>query len=186
MDTDSSKAREDKNLMNTPENWETFATIRAESERAAWWLETFGGDRCPVKSILPHWVSVPGHLNALVYEIDIRALTSEMRERLVQSIAKRFGQDPAFIEASLDDVGCPVLADDVVVSTTNVGLFLPDFEMVAAGDGYTPDPYDFDEEQDERDEEFYNQEIICETCGGVTGPEYSTCFCDDPEMEESE
>jgi hypothetical protein len=112
--------------MNTPENWETFATIRADSERAAWWLEVFGGDRCPVKSILSHRANLPGHPNALVYEMDLAALTPEMRERLVKSIAKRFGQNPAFVEFDLDNVGCPVLADDVVVSTTNVGLLLPD------------------------------------------------------------
>lgn len=49
----------------------------------------------------------------------------------------------------------------------------------AIADGYIPDPWDFDEEADERDEAWHNRETICETCGGVTGPEYSTCACDD-------
>jgi hypothetical protein len=126
--------------MNTPENWETFATIRAEpsptdgasptagtqatqaSERAAWWHEVFGGDRAPIKSIFPYRANLPGKPGALVYEMDLKALTPEMRERLVHSIARRFGQNPAFVEFDLDNVGCPILADDVVVSTTNIGL----------------------------------------------------------------
>jgi hypothetical protein len=189
--------------MNTPDNWETFATIRpdaasslsvsetatpgvqAETQaRAAWWLEVFGGDRCPVKSILPHRANLPGHPNALVYEMDLAALTPEMRERLVDSIASRFSLTPDLVEFHLDDEGVPILADDVVVSTTNVGLLLPDIETITMGDGYIPDLYDFDEEQAERDEEFFNREIICETCGGVKGPEYSTCFCDDEDDDD--
>jgi hypothetical protein len=179
-------------IMNTPENWETFATIRASSERAPWWHEVFGGDRAPIKSIFPYRANLSeapngptasaGKPGALVYEMDLQALTPEMRERLVQFIAKRFGQNPAFVEFDLDNEGCPILADDVVVSTTNVGLLLPDAEIITMGDGYTPDPYDYDEEQAARDEEWHNREIICETCGGVLGPEYSTCFCDDEDQ----
>lgn len=113
--------------MNTPENWKTFATIRVDSERAAAWREVFGGDRVPVKSILPGRANLPGKMNALVYEMDIAALTPDQRSRLVASIASRFEQDPAFVEANLDREGCPVLADDVTVSATNVGLLMPDF-----------------------------------------------------------
>lgn len=121
------------NQINTPD-WRTFATIKPEAERAAWWLETFGGYRCPVKSIIAHRANLPGHPDALVYEMDIAALAPEMRERLVASIAKRFGQDPAFVEASLDDIGCPILAEDVVVTTTNVGpLLIDDFPERESG-----------------------------------------------------
>lgn len=142
------------NQMNTPETWKTFATIRPQAERAAWWLEVFGGDRCPIKSILPHRASLPGHPNALVYELDLAALTPEMRERLVASIAKRFNLSPAFVEFDLDNEGVPVLADDVVVSTTNVGLLLPDapgdawaWSPVAGGDLWTDEDEggDFDD-----------------------------------------
>jgi hypothetical protein len=76
--------------MNIPENWETFATIRADSDRAESWREVFGGDRCPVKSILPARANLPGKPDALIYEMDLAALTPKMRERLIQSIAKRF------------------------------------------------------------------------------------------------
>lgn len=44
-----------------------------------------------------------------------------------------------------------------------------------------PDPYDFDDEAAERDEERYNQTRTCETCGGEIAPDYSTCTCDDDE-----
>lgn len=135
--------------MNTPENWETFATIHPESERAASWREVFGGDRAPIKSILPHRAGLPGKPDALVYEMDLGALTPEMRERLVKSIAKRFDIDPAFVEFDLDRLGCPVLADDVVVSTTNVGLLLPDYLGDLDDDRL---PFDEESEEDEWDE----------------------------------
>lgn len=91
--------------MNTPEHWETFATIKPDSERAGWWREVFGGERAPIKSILSHRANLPGKPDAL-------------------SIAKRFGLDPALVEFDLDSVGCPVLADDVTASTTNIAAFL--------------------------------------------------------------
>ena len=136
--------------MNTPENWETFATIRADNDRAAAWREVFGGDRLPVKSILPGRANLPGKPDALIYEMDIRALTPEIRERLITSIATRFGQDLAFVEANLDREGCPVLADDVVVSTTNVGLLMPDFSLSDPED----DPDEAREYAEEDDEDW--------------------------------
>lgn len=110
--------------MNTPENWETVATINPKSERAAWWHDVFGGDRAPIKSILPHRANVPGKKDVLVYEMDIRALAPEIRARLVESLARRFGVNPAFVEADLDNEGCPILAEDVTASTTNIGPYL--------------------------------------------------------------
>lgn len=119
-----SKIMRKESRMNTQERWETVATIKPEAERAAWWQEVFGGDRAPIKSILTHRANLPGKPNALIYELDLRALTPEMRERLVASIAKRFGLNPAFVESGLDNEGVPVLADDVTASTTNIGLLL--------------------------------------------------------------
>lgn len=130
------------------DTWHTFATIRPESERAAWWLEVFGGDRCPVKSILPQRGNLPGKPDALFYEMDIAALTPEQRGRLVQSLAKRFGYILTLVEFSLDNYGCPVLADDVVVSTTNVGLLLPDAPTSDAWDWIAVSPDGDDWEDD--------------------------------------
>lgn len=41
-----------------------------------------------------------------------------------------------------------------------------------------------EEKQAEQDEELYNREYYCQGCGGVLGPEYSTCICDDPGEED--
>jgi hypothetical protein len=111
-------------FMNTTDRWETFAVIQEKSDRYPWWLEVFEGDKAPIKSILSHRVNVPGKSDVLAYELDIAALTPEMRERLVNSIAKRFGQNPAFVEFDLDNVGCPILADGVTACDLNPAKFL--------------------------------------------------------------
>jgi len=95
------------------------ATIRQNSERAADWIEVFGGRTVPLVSFVPEWASAPGIAAALFYQIDIAALTQSQRARLVAHLAARFHIPEAEVDATLDEVGCPVLAEDVMVTVRN-------------------------------------------------------------------
>lgn len=112
--------------MNTINDWKTVATIH-NPERLESTRRIFGGDKVPILSIVPTKMDLPGHPNALAYMMDLKAITSEQRQRLVESIAARFSLDASFIDGNLDIIGVPVLADDVVVTSTDQGLVLSAF-----------------------------------------------------------
>lgn len=104
--------------MNTPDNWQTTARIH-NPERLTLWQATFGSDTVPIKSIIPRRANLPGKPDALIYEMDLAAITSEQRTRLVEALAQKFNLPAAEIEANLDEQGCPILADDCVAGTSN-------------------------------------------------------------------
>lgn len=130
--------------MNTINDWKTIATIH-NSERLEWNRRIFGGDTCPVVSIVPFRVSVPGHPDTLAYNLDLKALTSEQRQRLVESIAERFNLAPAYVAENLDSQGVPILAADVVVSSSDQGMM---FSMM--------DDLDLDDDWDREMEHYHS------------------------------
>lgn len=95
------------------------ATINEGSERAAAWTAVFGGRVVPLVSPFPHEASAPGIAAAWFYQIDVTAITPGQRARLVAHIASRFDIPEAEVDAALDTVGCPVLAEDVTVVVAN-------------------------------------------------------------------
>lgn len=109
--------------MNTPDQWRTTATI-SNPERLAFWREVFGGNTVPIKSILPRWTSLPGYPVVLIYLLDLKAITLEQRLKLIAGIASKFDLPIEQVAAEMDEHGCPILADDVTVSTTDRALFM--------------------------------------------------------------
>jgi hypothetical protein len=110
-------------MPNTPDNWKTTARV-TNPERAETWQRIFGTDRIPLVSFVPQRGDLPGIPDALFYMLDLKVITAEQRARLVEVTAERFKLDPAFVEANLDVIGVPVLADDVHVCSTDQGLFM--------------------------------------------------------------
>jgi len=95
------------------------ARIDGDDERAAAWRAVFGDDTIPLRSPVPHMASLPGRGEELVYLLDIEALTADQRGRLVQHIASRFNYPAEEVDATLDDHGCPILAEHVTVTIAN-------------------------------------------------------------------
>lgn len=92
------------------------ARIKDDSPRRADWLKVFGTNIVELKSPVLREASLPGIPYALIYELDIKALSAEQRRRLVEHISERFNENPALVDDLLDQTGCPILADDVVVT----------------------------------------------------------------------
>lgn len=99
------------------------ATIHNKDRRKNW-LTIYDTDTVPIKSPIPTRTNLPGHPNTLIYELDLDAITANQRQRLVAHTAKRFGYDPAYVEAELDKEGMPILTSDVTVTTRKLELFL--------------------------------------------------------------
>jgi hypothetical protein len=95
----------------------TMAHLSPRSPRYADWLRIFGTDRVQLESPVPHRASVPGRSNVTVYKLDVKALNSQQRERLVEHLCTKFSRTRAEVEADLDGPhGCPVLDEDLIVS----------------------------------------------------------------------
>lgn len=95
------------------------ATLREDSERAAEWREVFGSLEVSLRSPLPVVGSAPGIAVAQFYEIDLPSLTDAQRSRLIAHIARKFRIDEQEVSATLDEVGCPILSEDVTITVFN-------------------------------------------------------------------
>lgn len=95
------------------------ATIRQESERARDWQAVFGSREIPLRSPFPHEATAPGIACAWFYDIDLSLLTAGQRARLITHITTRFRIDEREVAADLDIIGCPILAEDVIVTVSN-------------------------------------------------------------------
>lgn len=122
------------------------ATIRADSERAEVWRKIMGSETVYIKSFIPSAVSLPGVGETTAYQLDIALLTTEQRRRLVVHLAERFGYSPSNVERDLDTIGCPILADDIVVTVRNPQRWI-DMAADDCGDGTG----DFDQDWDDDD-----------------------------------
>lgn len=117
-------------MPNTKDQWLTTATVYDE-ERAALWARVFPQPNretpaVPIVSIIPILVEVPGsYVRAehdtpqRAYQLDLRAITTRQRMRLVEELADRFELEPADVDRDLDKVGVPILATDVVVHSSD-------------------------------------------------------------------
>lgn len=92
------------------------ATIREGSAREQDWLDVFGANEVTLKSPLPHLASAPGVPKALFFDLDLAALTDEQRGRLIAHLAQRFQVPEQEVAQDLDQEGCPILDEDVVVT----------------------------------------------------------------------
>lgn len=126
-------------MPNTPDDWKTTARC-VNPGRAEIWRRIYGTDVIPLKSFVPQRGSLPGKPDALFYEVDTRVITPEQRARLVDYLSEAFNQERSFVENNLDLIGVPVLADDVMVSSTDSGLF---YSLVL--DDFAPELEDVEE-----------------------------------------
>lgn len=127
------------------------AIIRGDSERAATWRAVLGTETVKIKSPLPVAVSLPGDIKTTAYQVDICLLTAEQRQRLVAHLAARFGYTVHDVDRDLDDIGCPILADDVVVTVHNPQRWF-DVAGDDYGDGTGDGDLDYDEDDDWEDD----------------------------------
>jgi len=143
-------------MSNDPDDWKTTGQV-TNPERAEVWRRIFDTDSIPLVSFVPQRGDLPGKPDALFYMLDLKVITTEQRARLVEVTAERFKLDPAFVEANLDKIGVPVLADDVHVLSTDRGLFMSlvlddilddvaDLGLLEEEEG--PDWWDWEEDED--------------------------------------
>jgi len=95
------------------------ATIRKESTRAQAWINILGTDTAPITSPIPTLASAPGVPEGLFYMLDLTQLTQEQRIKLIRYLAQRFDVVESEVAETLDEVGCPILDEDVVVTVHN-------------------------------------------------------------------
>ena len=105
-------------MTNTQDNWQTVARVR-NPERLEWWQAVFGGDTCPIVSIVPQVGNFPRVGEQRFYSLDLKAISAEQKQRLVKSIADKFGLTVEEVAVDIDRVGVPILATDVVVSSSD-------------------------------------------------------------------
>jgi hypothetical protein len=98
---------------------EDFRVRVTNPERAAEWREVLGADIVCVRSPVPRRANLPGHLDALIYLLDLDLLTEEQRVKLVAHLSAKFGIPERRVAAELDTHGLPVLAQDCSVSVHN-------------------------------------------------------------------
>lgn len=103
-------------MTNTVNDWKTIAIIH-NPDRKQFWKEVFGADIAPVKSFAMIRANLPGHPRALIYELDLKALSPEIRARLVNHLCVHWNMMPAEVEAELEKTGMPILAEDVTIQT---------------------------------------------------------------------
>ena len=124
---------------NTKDNWLTTAVIHDEPRRSLWSV-VFPGARVPIKSMLTQKVNVPGHLNADAYMLDLDVITDDQREGLITVISARFQIPIDEVRSELRQ-GVPILAEGVMVGTSDQGMF---FSMI-----------DFNPSDDVNDEDIF-------------------------------
>lgn len=95
------------------------ATIVKKGERADEWQEILGSTTINIKSPLPSYANLPGKPKELIYELDLALLTAGQRYRLVTHLSTKFNMWADEVEAHLDRVGCPILAEDVTITVHN-------------------------------------------------------------------
>lgn len=110
--------------MNTKDDWQTVARVH-EPERLAFCRAVFGRDEMPVVSFIPQMATLPGYDEPqMVYELDLKAMTDEQRQRLIKALADKFDLSPELVADKLAGEGVPILADDVSVSSSDRALVM--------------------------------------------------------------
>lgn len=140
-------------MPNSIGEWQTTAKA-LKPARAEKWRQVFGSDVVPITCPIPLSIgSFPGVDGAkYFYLLDLKAISPEQRERLIASIALEFKLSIDDVRANLDQMGCPILADDVITSSIDSGLFhsLIDDGRLNDNDWYLEEDSDgyFDDDED--------------------------------------
>jgi hypothetical protein len=135
------------------------ATIYETSERAADWRGIFHRlDNIPLWGPLPQLLHVPEKGEVLAYFLDLSAITNDERERLVAYIAGRFNLPHNEVARDLHQVGCPVLAEELLVTVpTGVALSMM-YDVYAEIDEVYAE-LGLDENDDDDDEGWLDEQL---------------------------
>ncbi len=85
-----------------------------DSERVEEFTAIFGGPTVPVTSIQPEEL-VANKKTAMVFYIDLNAITEEQRGRLVAHLAQKHGLTPDWVDYSLNLTGFFIIAQNVLI-----------------------------------------------------------------------
>ena len=91
------------------------AFLLKDSPRYADWIKVFGVNRVQIRGALPQLANVCDQPDTEIYLLDLNALTSEQRERLVSHLSQKFNLARRKVERDLKEKGMPILAEDVGV-----------------------------------------------------------------------
>ena len=95
-----------------------FVTITEPTHKAE--MEAIlGTATVQVKSPIPERAHLPGKPNALVFYLDLEAITDEQREKFVAHIAQKFNLTERFVNENLDEHGIPILDEYCIVTIMN-------------------------------------------------------------------
>lgn len=92
-----------------------WATIRGWARRREW-MKVLGTETVPILSPVPQRADLPNYPNYLVYMVDVAALSTEQRERLVTFLAKKFGVPEAELQRDIETRGVPILAEECTIT----------------------------------------------------------------------
>lgn len=84
-------------------------------EREMEFLKVFGRTQVNVESPIPHMASIPRKGVVKIFKLDMKLISDDERERLAAHIAEKWKLPIKTVEAELDRVGLPILADDCTV-----------------------------------------------------------------------
>ena len=96
-----------------------FTATITNPKRAEEWEALLGITTVYIKSPIPKRANLPGHPNALIYELDMDLITNEQRRLLEQHFHLKFGVPEEMVLETLEEIGVPILADDCIVSVAN-------------------------------------------------------------------
>lgn len=116
-------------MPNTIDKWEITAQLHGE--RAEFWQRVLGTDTVPIISPLPQYHNLPGVGAQPCLMLDLKVLTSEMREALIAGIAGRFNLATQEVARDIDKAGVPILYDNVYITCKDQGLMLSMAELGA-------------------------------------------------------
>ncbi|TXH50443.1 MAG: hypothetical protein E6Q97_20435 [Desulfurellales bacterium] len=97
----------------------TTGILAETSSRYAAWREIFGSNEAPLKSFAARWYKTQKGV-MYMYELDLEALSTEQRQRLEAHLCRKFKIGVDDVRENLRRVGMPILADDVVVLSTDM------------------------------------------------------------------
>lgn len=113
------------------------ATLSETSPRAEAWRAIYGRlDGIPLQSVVPIAVHVPVKGDTLAYLLDLERITPDERQRLIAHLAASFNYSRETVEQNLDQMGVPILVEDVIVT------LLPAFSLWSALDALDEDDDD--------------------------------------------
>lgn len=100
-------------------NKDFTATLSQGSYRYSWWIYCFGSNEVILKHPIPKWGNFPKEGKKLYYELDLEALTPEQRDKLIKHLARTFDVPVEEVKRDIDEMGVPILADEVILSIKN-------------------------------------------------------------------